>query len=131
MRKLVITFMLALACVCAHAQHTVYCEILQFSPGGFKSSISVDFGNNGTESILDENGEKIKFNSSIDALAYFEKLGWSVASVYSVNHNSGLASVPVVHYLMQKKVTSYDEKMDGIKTKSTQQKKEKTSLFGS
>lgn len=117
MRKSLLALLLLFVCVFAKAQHTVFCEVMQFSPGGAKSMISVDFGNDGTDEIVDENGKKIKFKSSIDALSYFEKLGWSVLSVYSVNHNSGLANVPVVHYLLQKKVENYDDKFAGIHLK--------------
>lgn len=123
MRKIIMSIVLALVCVCVRAQHTVYCEIMQFGTGGFKSIISVDFGNSGADDIIDEKGKKVKFNSSVDALSYFENLGWSVVSAFSVVHDSGVAKVPVVHYLMQKKVSSYDEKMNGIRTKKNEPKK--------
>ena len=109
-------FALALMCVCVRAQHTVYCDII-------KALIAVDFGNKGADEIVDENGKKVKFKSSVDALSYFEKLGWSVVSAYSVVAYNGLANVPTVHYLLQKKVASYDEKMDGIRIKKSEPKK--------
>lgn len=93
---------------------------MQFGVGGPKSIVSVDFGNDGTDEIVDENGRKIKFKSSVDALAYFEKLGWSVVSAYSVLHATGVANVPVIHYLMRKEVATYEEKMAGIHTKRTE-----------
>lgn len=123
MKKIIILFVLALACVGVQAQHTVYSEIIQFNTGTPKAVISVDFGNNGTDEIVDENGKKVKFKSSVDALSYFEKLGWSVVSAYSVVAYNGLANVPTVHYLLQKKVASYDEKMYGIRTKKSEPKK--------
>lgn len=116
-------FALALMCVCVLAQHTVYCEIIQFNTGTPKALIVVDFGNKGVDEIVDENGKKAKFKSSVDALSYFEKLGWSVVSAYSVVAYNGLANVPTVHYLLQKKVASYDEKMYGIRTKKSELKK--------
>lgn len=116
-------FVLALMCVGVHAQHTVYCEIMQFGVGTFKSIITVDFGNAGADEIIDETGKKVKFKSSVDALSFFEELGWSVVSAFSVVHDSGFAKVPVVHYLLQKKVASYDEKMYGIRTKKSEPKK--------
>lgn len=123
MKKIIILFVLALVCVGVRAQHTVYCEIIQFNTGAPKAIVSVDFGNTGTDEIVDENGKKVKFKSSVDALSYFEKLGWSVVSAYSVVAYNGLANVPTVHYLLQKKVASYDEKMDGIRTKKSEPKK--------
>lgn len=123
MKKIIILFVLALVCVGVQAQHTVYCEVMQFNTGTPKALIVVDFGNKGADEIVDENGKKVKFKSSVDALSYFEKLGWSVVSAYSVVAYNGLANVPTVHYLLQKKVASYDEKMYGIRTKKSEPKK--------
>ena len=123
MKKIIMLSVLALMCVCVRAQHTVYCEVMQFNTGTPKAVISVDFGNKAADEIVDENGKKIKFKSSVDAISYFEKLGWSVVSAYSVVAYNGLANVPAVHYLLQKKVASYDEKMDGIRTKKSEPKK--------
>lgn len=123
MKKIIMLSVLALMCVCVRAQHTVYCEVMQFNTGSPKALIVVDFGNKGADEIVDENGKKIKFKSSVDALSYFEKLGWSVVSAYSVVAYNGLANVPTVRYLLQKKVSSYDEKMDGIRTKKSEPKK--------
>ena len=123
MKKIIMLSVLALMCVCVRAQHTVYCEVMQFNTGSPKALIVVDFGNKGADEIVDENGKKIKFKSSVDALSYFEKLGWSVVSAYSVVAYNGLANVPTVRYLLKKKVASYDEKMDGIRTKKSEPKK--------
>ena len=123
MKKIIMLSVLALMCVCVRAQHTVYCEVMQFNTGSQKALIVVDFGNKGADEIVDENGKKIKFKSSVDALSYFEKLGWSVVSAYSVVAYNGLANVPTVRYLLKKKVASYDEKMDGIRTKKSEPKK--------
>lgn len=123
MKKIIMLSVLALMCVYVRAQHTVYCEVMQFNTGSPKALIVVDFGNKGADEIVDENGKKIKFKSSVDALSYFEKLGWSVVSAYSVVAYNGLANVPTVRYLLQKKVASYDEKMDGIRIKKCEPKK--------
>ena len=123
MKKIIMLSVLALMCVYVRAQHTVYCEVMQFNTGSTKALIVVDFGNKGADEIVDENGKKIKFKSSVDALSYFEKLGWSVVSAYSVVAYNGLANVPTVRYLLQKKVDSYDEKMDGIRIKKCEPKK--------
>lgn len=123
MKKIIMLSVLALMCMCVRAQHTVYCEVMQFNNGSPKALIVVDFGNKGADEIVDENGKKIKFKSSVDALSYFEKLGWSVVSAYSVVAYNGLSNVPTVRYLLQKKVASYDEKMDGILTKKSEPKK--------
>lgn len=123
MKKIIMLSVLALMCVYVRAQHTVYCEVMQFNTGSTKALIVVDFGNKGADEIVDENGKNIKFKSSVDALSYFEKLGWSVVSAYSVVAYNGLANVPTVRYLLQKKVASYDEKMDGIRTKKSEPKK--------
>lgn len=97
--------------------------MMQFNPaGGTKSLIVFDFGNAGTEEIVDENGKEIKFNSSIDAIGYMERLGWKVVSAYSVDHIAA-KSVPVVHYLMSKEISAYNEAMSGIRTKKQEHRK--------
>ena len=50
-------------------------------------------------------------------------------SAYSVVAYNGLANVPTVHYLLQKKVVSYDEKMYGIRTKKSEPKKKQPRQF--
>lgn len=84
---------------------------MQFNPAGLGASvISVDFGNKGADELVDENGKKIKFNSSIDVLMYMEKRGWNVVSAFSVIHDPGISkAVPVVHYLMKKIVSDYSD----------------------
>ena len=124
MKNLLLSIVLTLVCVGVRAQQTAYCEMMQFSPGGAKCIISVDFGNDGTDELVDENNKKIKFKSSVDALMYFERLGWSVVSAYSVNHNSGLANVPVVHYLLKKKVEKIEDAMEGLHIKRNAPKKD-------
>lgn len=138
MKKIFLFLVLALSSMSIWAQHTVYCEIMQFNPAGLGASvISVDFGNKGADELVDENGKKIKFNSSIDVLMYMEKRGWNVVSAFSVIHDPGISkAVPVVHYLMKKIVSDYSEIMNGIHTKimngihtkkaTTQQKQKKT-----
>lgn len=119
MKKIFLFLVLALSSMSIWAQHTVYCEIMQFNPAGLGASvISVDFGNKGADELVDENGKKIKFNSSIDVLMYMEKRGWNVVSAFSVIHDPGISkAVPVVHYLMKKIVSDYSEIMNGIHTK--------------
>ena len=130
MKKIFLFLVLALSSMSIWAQHTVYCEIMQFNPAGLGASvISVDFGNKGADELVDENGKKIKFNSSIDVLMYMEKRGWNVVSAFSVIHDPGISkAVPVVHYLMKKIISDYSEIMNGIHTKkaTTQQKQKKT-----
>lgn len=130
MKKIVFILALMLFCIVVRAQHTVYCEVMEFYVAGLGSSlISVDFGNKGADELVDENGKKIKFNSLVDALMYMERRGWSVISAFSVFHNTGIVQpVPVAHYLMKKNVLDYSEKMDGIHTKKATipQKQKKT-----
>lgn len=130
MKRIVLFWTLMLLCIVVRAQHTVYCEVMEFNVAGLGSSlISVDFGNKGADELVDENGKKIKFNSIVDALMYMERRGWSVISAFSVFHNTGIVQpVPVAHYLMKKTVSDYSEKMDGIQTKKATipQKQKKT-----
>ena len=130
MKKIFLFLVLALSSMSIWAEHRVYCKLIQFNRAGLGASvISVDIGNKGADELVDENGKKIKFNSSIDVLMYMEKRGWNVVSAFSVIHDPGISkAVPVVHYLMKKIVSDYSEIMNGIHTKkaTTQQKQKKT-----
>lgn len=121
MKKILLALALACTCMVASAQHKVYCELMNFNPaGGSKAVISFDFGSDAVGELLDDKGKKIKFKSPVDALSYMERIGWSVVSSYSVVHVAGTTNVPVVHYLLQKEVKEYNEKMEGLNVKTKQ-----------
>ena len=66
---------------------------------------------------VDENGEKMNFNSMIDAVNYLAKLGWELILAYPVTPTQGMSKDPVYHYILCKKVTSDEQIKEGINLK--------------
>lgn len=98
----------------------VYCELVGtgklFSS---KVNVEVDFGqetnfwNQSTEHFLiDENGDKIKFNSMVDAMNYMGRFGWEFEQAYVVTTNQQ----NVYHWLLSKVITASEDINDGITT---------------
>ena len=56
------------------------------------------FGTNKTKKILDETGEKVKFNSMIDALNFMNENGYKFVQAYAFAEEKQ----NVYHYLMKK-----------------------------
>lgn len=126
MGKIIITILIALCSINIGAQepHKVYCELIGVSNlTGTSIKINVDmgqpmkFGKLNQRAIYDDNGEKIKFNSMIDALNYFGKLGWSFVQAYAISTESDTTQTDVYHYIMSKVVSKNEEMFEGLKFK--------------
>lgn len=64
-------------------------------------------GKRAFESLYDESGKKIKFNTMMDVVNYMSKRGWQVHSTYVVTEGKGLTGGQnVIHFLLVKKVTN-------------------------
>ena len=70
--------------------------------------------------LVDENGEKMNFNSMIDAVNYLAKLGWELILAYPITPTQGMSKDPVYHYILCKKVTSDEQIKEGINLKDKQ-----------
>ena len=116
--------------VAAGVPHKVFIELVAYGrPLSTKVTIDVDFGqaqkffDTKTFLIDKQTGKKIVFNSMVDAMNYFGRLGWEFeqAYVYSeINKNLkgfGGAPQPVYHWLLSKTVTNDSEITQGIITK--------------
>ena len=110
--------------------HKVYVEIIGYSkPLSKKVTIDVDFGqvqkffDTNTFLVDKQTGKKIVFNSMVDAMNYFGRLGWEFEQSYvvsEVNKNlKGFGGGPqnVYHWLLSKTVTNDSEITQGIITK--------------
>ena len=64
-------------------------------------------------SLVDENGKNITFNSMIDALNYMGKLGWDFEQAYVVTESN----TNVYHWLLSKVINTPNSAKDGITTK--------------
>ena len=109
-----------------HCIHTVraYGEIVGTGNiTGTKVKIEVDFGQKAkwaapnARFLVDENGEKMNFNSMIDAVNYLAKLGWELILAYPITPTQGMSKDPVYHYILCKKVTSDEQIKEGINLK--------------
>lgn len=123
MKKLFSIIVLAVLTTAAIAQepYKAYCEIVGTGNiTGTKVKIEVDFGQKAkwaapnARFLVNENGEKMNFNSMIDAVNYLAKLGWELTQAYLATPTQGLSKDPVYHYILCKKVTSDEQIKEGI-----------------
>ena len=95
MKRIIIFCLLTvLSAAGASAQSKVYCELVG-TQGLFskKVTIQVDFGQEtklfSNNTLVDDKGEAIVFNSMVDAMNYMGKLGWEFEQAYVVTLGSG------------------------------------------
>lgn len=82
--------------------YKVYLVIIRST---FSSTIRVDMGNsNGKDDFYDENGKKVDFNSTIDAVDYFSARGWTLETGMGV-----LSSDRFGQYYLMSKTLSKEE----------------------
>lgn len=101
----------------------VFIELLGHQKGLFsdKVKITVDYGQAQTffnkkknQTLVDENGKKIAFNSMVDAMNYFGEAGWDFEQAYVVTDDGE----SVYHWLLSKEVTSPEQITEGFNTRS-------------
>lgn len=124
----------------AHSQnkYATYCDIIVYGGANLLnkySSINFDFGGQYKCDLIDDNNQVINFYSYIDAVNYLTKLGWNLKETYTVNTFAPTMPkefewLDVVHCIMEKMISSDDEKLDGLKLSSftKNENKEKTSI---
>lgn len=109
MKKLLIVAHLILISYALHAQDstkTVYCELTPYGPGifGKRINVVVDYGDTSYKKnnyILNEkSGERMQFNSAIDALNYMAKKGWRLVNVYV--DDTRTRELSEKHYILKK-----------------------------
>lgn len=115
--------------VMAQEKHKVYCELVGSATAVLskKVTVTVDFGqsskfwNGGSDqTLVDENGDRIKFNSMVDAMNFMGRLGWVFEQAYVVT----TSSQNVYHWLLSKDVVDDSEIMKGFQTKKTYNEQE-------
>ena len=126
MKRFFLVIVLAILTMAAIAQepYKAYCEIVGTGNiTGTNVKIQVEFGQKAkwatpnARFLVDENGEKMNFNSMIDAVNYLAKLGWELILAYPVTPTQGMSKDPVYHYILCKKVTSDEQIKEGINLK--------------
>ena len=120
--------------VMGQEHHRVYCELVGtgklFST---KVNVTVDFGQetsywrqDADQYLVDEKGNKIKFNSMVDAMNYMGRRGWGFEQAYVVTTNQQ----NVYHWLLSKEMTN-DERIDeGLTTKESYEMQEENANEG-
>ena len=118
--------MMALMSQGAQAQNTnhsgekypVYCCVMGYNFWGFgKVKVQLDLGrktnSKGFDSLYEPNGKKMKFNSMMGVLNYMGERGWVCIENYYLTKGSS----QVVHYLLEKWVSSEEEVTEGLTLK--------------
>lgn len=115
--------------VMAQESYKVFCELLGM--GKFMSTkviVTVDFGQktkywsgDAKQYLVDDEGEKLEFNSMVDAMNYMGKRGWEFEQAYVVTSSNQ----NTYHWLLSKKVTSDEQLKEGLVTKEEYDKTHK------
>ena len=125
MKKILMICFLACS-LCLFAQekpHKCFCEIVGTGNiTGTKVKVEIDFGQaksfwgqHKDRFLVDEKGNKIKFNSMVDAMNYMAKFGWVFEQAYVITEK-GISDQNVYHFLLSKDIISDEEITDGIVT---------------
>ena len=115
-----------MAVCCAQAQsvnqpgekHPVYCCVMGYNFWGLgKVKVQLDLGrktnSKGFDSLYEQNGKKMKFNSMMGVLNYMSERGWRCIDNYYLTKGN----TQVVHYLLEKWISSEEEITEGLTLK--------------
>lgn len=113
----------------AQEPYKVFCELLGSGKMmSTKLTITIDFGQktsfwtgNAKQYLVDEDGERLEFNSVVDGINYMGKRGWDFEQAYTVT----LSNQNVYHWLLSKEVTSDEQLKEGLMTKEEFDKENK------
>lgn len=127
MKKCLFIFAFAFVSIVAMAQepYKTYCEIVGTGNllGTKIKSIEVDLGQElnikswgflKARVLVDDNNKKIEFNSMMDAVNYFGRLGWRLHSTYAITEGSMGGKTNVYHYILEKDVTEDQQALEGL-----------------
>ena len=125
MRRMFILMAFLMAVCCAQAQsvnqpgekYPVYCSVKGYNFWGVgKVKVQLDLGNKTSnfETLLDENGKQIKFNTMMEVINYMAKRGWELDQVCLFTE--GMAKTNVANYILKKYITDDSEIRAGINT---------------
>lgn len=125
MKKVFIMMAFMMAVCCAQAQsvnqpgekYPVYCSLKGYNFWGVgKVKVQLDLGykTSNFETLLDENGKKIKFNTMMEVINYMAKRGWELDQVCFFTE--GLSKTNVANYVLKKYITDDSQIREGLKT---------------
>lgn len=118
---------LLVAVCCAQAQsvnqpgekYPVYCSVKGYNFWGVgKVKVQLDLGNKTSnfESLLDENGKQIKFNTMMEVINYMAKRGWELDQVCFFTE--GMSKTNVANYILKKYITDDQQIREGLNTEA-------------
>ena len=127
MKRVILSAVAALFIFTLSAQSMVFCEIVERKTKGKSVKVAIDFGQKREktekqQSLVDENGENIIFNSKIDALNYMHSLGWEFLQAYTEVSGSDGDAHSQIHWLLYKDTTDGQDPFEGITTKEMHNK---------
>ena len=125
MKRMFILMALLVAVCCAQAQsvnqpgekYPVYCSVKGYNFWGVgKVKVQLDLGykTSNFETLLDENGKQIKFNTMMEVINYMAKRGWELDQVCFFTE--GLSKTNVANYVLKKYITDDSQIREGLKT---------------
>ena len=127
MKKVFILMAFVVAVCCAQAQsvnqpgekYPVYCSVKGYNFWGVgKVKVQLDLGykTSNFETLLDENGKQIKFNTMMEVINYMAKRGWELDQVCFFTE--GMTKTNVANYILKKYITDDSEIRAGISTQA-------------
>lgn len=127
MKRLLLSAFTLLAVFNLSAQSKVFCEIVEQSKYNKKVKIIIDFGqerekSKNKQTIVDESGNPIQFNSKIDALNYMSTLGWEFVQAYTITRGSNGDISSEIHWILSKESSDKEDTYKGIVTKEAYDK---------
>ena len=125
MKKVFILMAFVVAVCCAQAQsvnqpgekYPVYCSVKGYNFWGVgKVKVQLDLGykTSNFETLLDENGKQIKFNTMMEVINYMAKRGWELDQVCFFTE--GMTKTNVANYILKKYITEDEQIREGLKT---------------
>lgn len=120
--KRVLIIIMALVCMTVSAQtnegkRPVYCTIMGYNAFGFgKVKVQLDMGDyayhssRSYDSLFDESGKKMKFNTMVEVLNYMGERGWRLVDSYPLT----IGRSNVLHYVMEKWIKDESERKEGL-----------------
>lgn len=127
MKRSLLFMLLCFVSVNLLAQSKVYCEIVERNPTSKKVKVTIDFGQKkdkktkSSQTLVDEKGDVVIFNSKIDALNHLDSLGWNFLQAYTIVYggsSGGTGSTSSeIHWLLYKEVKDGEDPYKGLITK--------------
>lgn len=127
MKRMFILMVLVVAVCCAQAQsvnqpgekYPVYCSVKGYNFWGVgKVKVQLDLGykTSNFETLLDENGKQIKFNTMMEVINYMAKRGWELDQVCFFTE--GISKTNVANYILKKYITDDQQVREGLNTQA-------------